>query len=359
LLTTLVGLTTVAARSGDRGSGARSAANAGAEAGNAEAQLETAVPAAPVTESPAAGAAVASPPITTAPSPPGAVAPPSPDSAPSSPGPGGSGVFAGLGTWVDAFDFSPAHTGGNPSVVPADVDRMAAAGVRTLYIQAARSEDPKATGDLLEPERLAAFTRRAHARGMQVVAWFLPRFANLDEERRHLDAIVRFTVGGRGFDAVGLDIEWRAGVADHATRSARLVDLSRHLRVVAAGLPVGAIVLPPVVTDLINTAYWPEFPWKGLAPLFDAWLPMSYWTNRSADSPYRDAYRYTAENVRMIRDHLDQPGAVVHAIGGIGDEATTVDYRRFAAACDDTGTVGRSIYDWATTAAGVWPAIAG
>lgn len=356
VVTALVALGTVAARSADRGG--RQALGAGAEAGNAEAQLETAVTRAPGTEPPASGAPVATPSTTAAPSPAGAVAPPPPVTAPAPGPPGGPGAFAGLGTWVDAFDFSPAHSeGGNPSVVPADVDRMAAAGIRTLYIQAARSEDPKAPGDLLEPDLLTAFTRRAHDRGMQVVAWFLPRFGNLDEERRHLDAIARFTAGGRRFDAVGLDIEWRAGVADHATRSARLVELSRHLRQVAGGLPVGAIVLPPVVTDVINTAFWPRFPWKEMAPFYDVWLPMGYWTNRSADSPYRDAYRYTADNVRMIRDHLDQPDAVVHAIGGIGDEATPADYQGFAAACVDTATVGRSIYDWATAAPGVWQAI--
>jgi hypothetical protein len=123
----------------------------------------------------------------------------------------------------------------------------------------------------------------------------------------------------------------------------------------ATHLPLGAIVMPPVVTDVINPGFWPNFPWRGLRPLFDAWLPMSYWTNRSADSPYRDAYRYSADNVRLLRQDLGDPAAPVHVIGGIGDTSTTADYQRFGRASADTATIGRSIYDWATTAAGAWP----
>ena len=66
------------------------------------------------------------------------------------------------------------------------------------------------------------------------------------------------------------------------------------------GLPgrtIGGIVLPPVVMEVINPNYWPDFPWTGIAPYFDVWLPMSYWTNRTQASGYRDGYSYTAENI--------------------------------------------------------------
>ena len=266
----------------------------------------------------------------------------------------GVGVFSRLGTWVDVFDFNPAHAEGEPSVSPGDVDVMAAAGVRTLYLQAARPQDPRAPGDLTAPELLGEFLRRAHEKDMAVVAWYLPHLSDVADDRRHLDAIVDFRARGHRFDGVGLDIEWRAGVADPAVRSERLVELSRQLREKAAGLPVGAIVLPPVVTDVINTGYWPGFPWQALRGLYDAWLPMSYWTERGRSSPYADARRYTADNVRMVRDHLGDPAAVVHAIGGIGDESSADDYREFLAACEETDVVGWSVYDWDTTDPAAW-----
>ena len=269
--------------------------------------------------------------------------------------PTGVDVFARLGTWVDVFDFNPAHAdAGKPSVTPDDVDRMAAAGVRTLYLQAARPQDRRAPGDLTSPDLLAAFLERAHAKGMAVVAWYLPYLSDLADDRRHLEAIVAFRAGGHRFDGVALDIEWTAGVPDPASRSERLVELSRQLRDLAGGLPVGGIVLPPVLTDVLNTGYWPEFPWQRLRGLYDAWLPMSYWTNRGSRSPYADAYRYTADNVSMVREHLGDPAAVVHAIGGIGDESSADDYRAFLAACADTSVVGYSIYDWDTTDSTAW-----
>jgi hypothetical protein len=52
-------------------------------------------------------------------------------------------AFAGLGAWVDAFDYAPAYDrpDDGPQLVPADVDAMAAHGVGTLFIQAARADE--------------------------------------------------------------------------------------------------------------------------------------------------------------------------------------------------------------------------
>lgn len=258
-------------------------------------------------------------------------------------------AYRGPGTWVDAFDFSPAHSNGMPAVTPADVDAMAAAGVRTLYLQSARPEDPAAPGDLLEPGLLGQFLARAHARGMRVVAWYLPHLSNLDDDMRHVSASLEFAAGGHRFDGFGLDIEWRASVPDHGARSAQLVELSRRIRAVAGDRAVSAIVLPPVVTDVVNPAFWPGFPWAGIAPYYDAWLPMGYWTNRTTASGYRDAARYTADNVRLLREHVGN--VPIHAIGGIGGAATAADYEGFARICAEQDLLGCSVYDWATSAA--------
>src|SRR6266436_541485 len=48
-----------------------------------------------------------------------------------------------------------------------------AAGIRTLYLQAA-VDSPRASGALEAPDLLGAFLTRAHAVGMQVVAWYVP-----------------------------------------------------------------------------------------------------------------------------------------------------------------------------------------
>lgn len=260
---------------------------------------------------------------------------------------GDLGAYTGPGTWVDVFDFHPPHSNGRPEVTPSDVDRMAAAGVRTIYLQSARPEDPAAPGDLIDPGLLGQFLARAHARGMNVVAWYLPHLSNLDDDMRHIRATLEFSSGGHRFDGFGLDIEWRAGVPDHATRSAQLVELSRRIRAEAGDRPVSAIVIPPVVTDVINPGFWPGFPWKAIAPYYDVWLPMGYWTNRTASSGWRDADRYTTENLRLLRQHVgDVP---IHAIGGIGDASTGADYEAFARVCADSGLLGCSVYDWATS----------
>lgn len=264
--------------------------------------------------------------------------------------------FRGLGTWVDVFDFSRRYMQegeASPVVTPERVDEMADRGVRTLYIQASR-DDPRTPGLLESPRVLGRFLVRAHARGMQVVAWYLPKkYDRRDLER--LRAMREFRVQGQGFDAIGVDIEFRADVPDLAERNRRLVELSRRLREESGSLPLAAVVLPPVVTDIINPRYWPEFPWRELAPVYDAWLPMAYWTTRSAGSEWRDAHRYVTANVTMVRRHLGDLGAPVHPIGGIGDRATRADYRGFVRAARETGSIGASVYDFRTTAPAAWP----
>ena len=82
---------------------------------------------------------------------------------------------------------------------------------------------------------------------------------------------------------------------------------------------LAAIVMPAVVMEVVNPNFWPGFPYRDIAPAYDAWMPMGYWTNRKADSGYRDAYRYTAENIDRLRAQLGRADLPVHPIGGIGD----------------------------------------
>ncbi|HVW34675.1 MAG TPA: hypothetical protein VHL53_19235 [Acidimicrobiia bacterium] len=259
-------------------------------------------------------------------------------------------VYRGLGTWVDAYDFSPQFqpNGGPAPITPQSMDDLAAAGVKTLYLQAAK-DDSRSPGDLVNPEILGPMLVRAHERGMKVVAWYLPKFYDLDSDLRRLVAMRDFRAGGQGFDGLGLDIEWTKDVPDAAERNVRLIELSHRARTAVGSAALAAIPLPPVLIETINPRYWPGFPWRELASVYDVWMPMAYWTFRSHSSGYRDAYRYTAENVQRIRDDLGLPNAVVHPVGGTDNKSTDADYRDFVRACADSRSVGGSIYDWRTT----------
>ncbi len=264
------------------------------------------------------------------------------------------GPYDRSGTWLSRFGFSREFGGPTPPVAPAAVDTMAAAGVDTLYLQAA-SKDPRYP-DLISPDLLAQFLVRAHARGMQVVAWYLPELTDVQADLRRLRAMVDFRASGQAFDAVAVDIE-DLTVTDVDLRNARLVDLSTRLAAYAPTTTLGAIVLPPVVTDVLNTGYWPRFPWSRLAPLYQVWLPMAYWSNRTAASGWRDAARYTAENIARVRADLGEPCAAVSVVGGFGSGIPASDYAAMARAAAAQGAIGVSIWDWTTTPPAAWPPV--
>ena len=251
--------------------------------------------------------------------------------------------FTGMGTWVDVFDWSPSYAKGQPvKLGPGAVDAMADNGVQVLYIQTTRA-DYTGGGDIVDPLVLKQWLARADARGLQVVAWYLPTLTDVGADIRRLKSTV--TLGS--VDGIGIDIESKA-VVDHDDRSRRLVELSRLARAALAGMPLSAITLPNVVTDVINLNYWPRFPWAQIRPFYDVWQPMSYWTNRRSDSPYRNAELYTRENIERMRTSLGDPNAVVHPIGGIGDQTTVADIQGFVRAMRQTRSIGGSLYDWST-----------
>ncbi len=117
-------------------------------------------------------------------------------------------------------------------------------------------------------------------------------------------------------------------------------------------------MLPPVVTDVLNTAYWPRFPWRQLAGYYQVWMPMAYWSNRTT-APYNDAYRYTTENITRVRQNLGESCAAVSVIGGFGTAVSSAAYSAMATGARDRGAIGVSIFDWTTTPAASWPAVRG
>jgi uncharacterized lipoprotein YddW (UPF0748 family) len=209
----------------------------------------------------------------------------------------------------------------------------------------------------LSTDILGEFLERAHAREMQVVAWYLPRFGDIAGDLRRLQEIAAFRADGHGFDAIAVDIEFTDAV-ELAPRNAALIELSQQLRAALPDVELGAIVLPPVVTDVLNTAYWPEFPWQELSGLYDVWLPMAYWSNRSEEG-FTDPHWYVSENIERVRRHLGDPCAVVSVIGGYDAEETPEDYTAMVRAATEQQAIGVSIWDWPTTPPSAWPALQG
>lgn len=269
-------------------------------------------------------------------------------------------AYRGLGTWVDVYEYVPAlqKPRRKPAVTPSDVDTMKDRGVKTLYLQSAQ-DDTRIPGATVAPKLLGQFLQRAHEAGLRVVAWYLPHFDDLDADLRHIRGLLNFRSGGEHFDGLALDIEFRGDVADAAARSTALVDLSQRVRALAPNRPIGAIVLEPVLLEVVNADFWPDFPWRELAGLYDVWLPMSYWTNRNTASGYRDGFRYTDENIRRLRANLGRADAPVHAIGGLGDAATAQDYPGFVRAARTQRAIGWSIYNYSVTPRRVWPRLGG
>jgi hypothetical protein len=259
--------------------------------------------------------------------------------------PGDPARFAGFGAWIDVYDWSNEFTGGKPTVGPSDVDHMADMGVQTLYVQATKQ---KTAGDIVDPHLLRPIIDRAHQRGLRVITWYVPTLEDPALDLRKLLAIAHL-----GVEGIGVDIESRA-VGDPAERSRRLVDLSVALRQHLPAFPISAVVMPAVVMEVINGNFWPGFPYRELAPAYDVWMPMNYWTSRTQSSGYRDAYRYTAENIDRLRAQLGRADLPVHPVGGIGDVSTTADIDGFRRASEERGVLGGSIYDYHTTHDDLW-----
>ncbi len=268
--------------------------------------------------------------------------------------------FRGIGTWVDVYDYVPGFQddGGPPPVSVDSIDDMQHLGVKTLYLQSAQ-DDSRIKGQTVLPELLGAFLRRAHAAGIRVVAWYLPKFSDPATDLRRIKALASFTSRGQRFDGIALDIEWTSGVPDPAARNTALVQLAKHARDAVDDRPLGAIVLDPVLLEEVNTRYWPAFPWKKIANEFDVWLPMTYWTNRESSSGFREGFAYTDENIRRVRKRLGSADAAVHPIGGIANQASAADYIGFVRAAKQRHAIGWSVYDFNTTTSSSWPWLRG
>ena len=255
-------------------------------------------------------------------------------------------VFGGLGTWVDIYD------GGVYAAPERTAARIAARQVTTVWVETAND---RAAVDVVKPAQLARFVEALHARGLKVVAWYLPGHVDPALDLRRTLAMLGFrTPTGQAFDAVALDIE-STRLRNVRVRTKRAVALARRLRLEAGETPVAIIPFNPRGLER-RPSTWPGFPWAQLAEVADAFAPMVY-TGGSLHG-FDATYGYVTRALRLLRLQTGNPDVAIHVAGGVANRLGPEELAGFAAAVsDDGGTVGVSLYDWATTPPRAWPVL--
>ena len=254
-------------------------------------------------------------------------------------------AYRGLGSWVDIYD---RRLWRDPEAV---VTTLHARGVRTLFLETGNWRIDTA---IFKPAVVARFVDEAHRQGMDVVAWYVPDFKDLDRDlTRALAAIDFVTSGGERFDSFGLDIE-SPEVRDPGVRTSRMLRLSGRIReVVGSSYTLAAIVPSPYAMQLIPT-YWPRFPFVELAGMYDVFVPMGYFTFRT-NGPDRAA-DYTSATLRLLAERTG--GAPIHAIGGLAEDTSGTEVGAFVATALRQHVIGGSLYDFGTTGPEDWTALA-
>jgi hypothetical protein len=256
-------------------------------------------------------------------------------------------VFGGLGTWIDIYD-------GELFAAPdGTAARIAARGVKAVWIETANDRAP---ADVMRPAQLGRLVDGLHARGVRVVAWYLPGHVKPTLDVRRSLAMLSFrTASGQAFDGIALNIEsTRLRNAD--LRSRRAVALARRLRQEAGETPLAIVPFNPRRLER-RPSTWPRFPWAELAATSDAFAPMVY--TGGALKGFDATYGYVTRALRLLRTQTGSPDIPIHVAGGVADRMGPEELAGFVAAVSDDGSVvGVSLYDWATTRPAAWRALA-
>ena len=248
-------------------------------------------------------------------------------------------AYKGLGSWIDIFNRKPWTNPGRA------VRIMHRRGAKAIFLQT--STYGQGAG-IYDREAVDAYLRHAHRRGMKVVAWYVPAFDQQKVDFKRIRAAIRYrSPTGERFDSFGLDIE-ATNVGDVSIRNERLLSLSKRIRNLAGpNYPLGAITPDPV-----EATYWPSFPYKELAKIYDVFVPMGYFTFRAAG--FKDVHDYTKQGIKTIRRETGDPNVPIHFIGGIADDAQPRELKGFVKAARDDAIEGASLYDYPITSRESW-----
>ena len=257
--------------------------------------------------------------------------------------------YRGLGSWIDMYDASAWN---DPA---AALEDLQARGVSTLFLETANYHLPADSSTMFRRDDAGKLIQEAHARGIRVVAWYLPGFEDPAKDYRRSIAAIRYrTPDGQAFDSFMLDIE-ASIVKDVDVRNSRLRALSNRIRAaVGPTYPLGACIPSPAGMAM-HASYWPGFPYKTLAGIYDVFVPMGYYTYHG--DGYANAYRDTRDNIRIIREQTGRPGIPIHVIAGDGAKSSGSETTAYVRALRENGALGGSMYDWATTSDASWRAL--
>ena len=253
--------------------------------------------------------------------------------------------YRGPGMWVDIYDTAAL------SDPRGAVATMAAHGIRTLYLETGNWRRPFA---VVHPRQDAALIEAAHARGMRVVTWYLPKFEDVDTDLRRVLKSIRFTTPrGQRPDAFGLDIE--APEVEPKTRIANLLTLSAKVRAaVGPEYALGAIIPSP--RGMIRVPdYWPGFPYERIPDFYDVILPMSYYTFHYDGA--KPTHQYISDNIRIIRDRTGRVDIPIHPIGGLTADTSKWEARAVVQAARERGVTGVSLYEYGDMTDAQWAAL--
>jgi hypothetical protein len=258
-----------------------------------------------------------------------------------------SSVFGGLGTWVDIYD------GAVYAAPERTAQRIATRDVKTVWVE---TSNDGAKVDVVDPVRLGRFVDALHARGVRVVAWYLPGHVNPVLDLRRALAMLSFSTStGGSFDGVALDIE-STRLRNVSLRSQRAVALTRQLRAATGDTPLAIVPFNPRGLER-RPSTWPRFPWADLAANADAFAPMVY--TGGGLKGFDATYGYVTRALRLLRVNTGDPDVQIHVAGGVADRLGPEELAGFVAAvADDGNTIGVSLYDWMTTPPRAWKALA-
>jgi hypothetical protein len=257
-------------------------------------------------------------------------------------------AYDGPGAWVDIYSRRELA---KPEGVVAALD---ARGVRTLYLETANYRR-RASQLIVHPAADARFIEAAHARGMNVVAWYLAGLKDVRADLARSRAAIQFRTPSRErFDGFALDIESTV-VRSIPRRNAAVLDLSRALRrMVGPDYALGAIV-PDDLSTTCRGCLWPGFPYRSLARVYDVFLPMAYSTLRVHGA--RNVGRYTAANLTRIRRLSGRPEIPVHPIAGLADGLNRAESMAAVKAARSSNAVGVSFYHVGRSGPEEWSAL--